>query len=204
MTARALRRGAVPRRILAALLGMAALTALWDFAPRGAPPPPPPLSADLAQIAARRAEAAFADAQALWAELFRAELGRDYAPAELRHFSRTTPSICAGTVAAAGPFYCAATRIVATDLAFLDALGGRLRQDAQRGAAVFVARIVAAHVEAELDSAGSPSETAETERADCLAGVWAHHAAPRIGAVSPDLYGRMLTSAREVAAEAGT
>jgi len=188
-----------PRRLAAWGLGFGALTVaalagLWA-AGMSAPPPLAPLSAERAQLAAMRAEAAFADAERFWAARFPAELGRDYPPAQLRHFSRLTESPCAGAAAAAGPFYCAATGVVAADLAFLDGLGQRLRADAERASATFVARASAAHAQAVLGAA------AGAEAGDCLAGVWARDAARRIGEVSPDLYGRMLVSAREVAAE---
>ncbi len=190
-----------PRRLGAgggaAVLALAALAAVWALAPGGAPAPAP-LDAAAARIAALRAEAAFADAERVWTARFRAELGRAYPPAGLRHFSRTTGTPCAGTALAAGPFYCAATGEVAADLAFLDGLGRRLRADAERATAAFVARASAAHAQAAL---GAP---AGAEAGDCLAGVWAGDAAPRIGAVSPDLYGRMLVSAREVAQDGTT
>ena len=175
-------------------LTLAVLAGLWVVG-SGPPPPKVPLSAERAQLAALRAEAAFADAERVWAARFPAELGRDYPPAQLRHFSRLTETPCAGAEAAAGPFYCAATGMVATDLAFLDGLGRRLRADAERASATFVARASAAHAQAVLGPAAGP------DTGDCLAGVWARDAEPRIGAVSPDLYGRMLVSAREVAQE---
>ncbi len=189
-----------PRRLAAWGLGLGgltvvALTGLWAFGSWGAASAPPPLSAERAQVAAVRAEAAFADAERFWSARFPAEVGRSYPGATLRHFSRLTETACAGGAAAAGPFYCAETGVVATDLAFLDGLGRRLRADAERAAAVFVARASAAHAQAALGA--QPS----AETGDCLVGVWARDAAPRIGAVSPDLYGRMLVSAREVAAE---
>lgn len=182
---------------VAACIGLAALAALAALPPGGAQLAPP-LDANAAQIAGRRAEAAFADAERVWTARFRSELGRAYAPAEVRYFSGKTESTCAGSEAVAGPFYCAATGVVALDLAFLDGLGRRLRADAERASAVFVARASAAHAQADLGLSGGSAQ------ADCLAGVWAGDAAPRIGAVSPDLYGRMLVSAREVADEGAT
>lgn len=189
-------QGPVKAGIVAATLALAGLGGWWATGP-GRAAAPPPLAGERAELAARRADVAFADAQAVWAARFRAELGRVYAPTELRHFARATESACVAPRKAVGPHYCDATGVAAADLAFLDGLGRRLRNDAERAAALFVARLSAAHAAAQLGLSDRP------EAADCLAGVWARDAAARIGPVAPDLYGRMLTSAREVLRETG-
>jgi predicted metalloprotease len=189
------RRVGLPRLgLAAAVLGLAAVAGLGAFGPWSAPGPAP-LSGDRAELAARRAEAAFADAERHWARRFRDELGRDYPPAELRFFSRAKPRPCGGDGVATGPFHCAESGTAFVDLAMLDALGARLRRDAERGAALFVGRVAAGHAQAALGEPADASARARAERGDCLAGVWARHASAALGEPTPDLYGRMLAAA---------
>lgn len=187
-----------PRRAVwasgVAALAVAALAVVWAFGPGGAIAPEP-LSGERARVAALRAEAVFEDAERFWAARFSAEAGRAYAPATLRTFSRRTETRCAGGASASGLFHCAADGVVAADLAFLDGLGRRQRADAERATASFVARAVAGHAQALL---GMPPGA---ETGDCLVGLWAADAAPRIGLVSADVYGQMLVSAQEVLRE---
>jgi len=217
-------RAANARRIgLAALAGtaltLALIAGLWAFGPRlGAisalmpgNEPPGPMSAERADVTARRAAAAAADADRFWAARLRAETGRAHAPAALRHFIAETPSPCAGPAHAAGPFYCPETRMISLDLAALDQIAKRLRVEGERAAALFTARVVAVHVQGTLglldarDRAGRGAAARETRaldrglalHADCLAGLWARAAEPRMGPVTPDLYGRVIAAARE-------
>lgn len=143
----------------------------------------------------------------------RTEQGRPYTPATLRHFIGETPSPCAGSAHAAGPFYCPETRMVSLDLGFLEQVSRRLRVEGERAAALFLARVVAVHVQGELgllaarEQAGRYAAARETRaldrglalHADCLAGLWARHAETRMGPVNPDFYGRILAAARDIA-----
>jgi uncharacterized protein len=208
--------------LLGAVVTVAVVAGLWAFGPRlGAisalmpgNEPPGPMTAERADVTARRAAAAAADAQGFWAARLRAEAGREYTPAALRHFIGETPSPCAGADHAAGPFYCPDTRMLSLDLGFLEQVSRRLRVEGDRAAALFVARVVAVHVQGELgllearERAGRSAATRATRaldrglalHADCLTGFWARHAEPAMGPVTPDLWGRVVTAARGVAA----
>jgi predicted metalloprotease len=114
-----------------------------------------------------------------------------------------------------GPFYCPETGTAAFDLAFLDALGARLKQERDLGLALYAARVAAEHLQRELgllDAAALEligSRRGERRaigaglalQADCLAGAWAAAAAPRIGPVPDGLYGQMVWSSRNLVAD---
>ncbi len=178
----------------ACLLAIGCVWSIWPDASTGAAEAT--LPAARADLAARRTGSAARDAQIVWVRRFHAELGRDYAMANVRNFVRQAPSACSGASLAEGPFYCEAAAELGLDLDFFDRLGGRFQRDAERVSAVFVARVVASHAQAALGWSGA-------EAGDCLAGVWAADAAARIGDVQPDLYGRLLVSAGEIVGEAG-
>lgn len=163
---------------VAAVLGGLAGLAL-GMAP--GPEPPPPLSAQEADLAARRSELVFDAAEAVFAARFEAELGRAYAPVRLRHFVRATSTACAGARAASGPFFCDETREAAVDLAVIHALEPRLRKEAGVGIALVAARVAAGHAALALGPRAD---------ADCLTGVFAQDAG--LGGVSAVTYGRAL------------
>lgn len=172
------------RAAMALGIGLA-LIALGLVALRFSPgaPPPPPLAAEAADLAARRSEVVFDAAEALFAARLKAELGRDHAPLRLRHFIRRTQTPCAGARAASGPFYCAEGGEAAMDLAVVVALEPRLRKQAGAGIVMVSARLAAAHAARALGPGAD---------ADCLAGVFAGHAAPEVGEITPQVYGRIL------------
>lgn len=170
-------RAATALGVAAVLGGLAGLA--LGLAP-GAEPPPP-LSAQEADLAARRSELVFDRAEATFAARFEAELGRGYAPLRLRHFVRATSTACAGARAASGPFFCEETREAAVDLAVIHALEPRLRKEAGAGIALVSARVAAGHAALALGPGAD---------ADCLTGVFAQDAG--LGAVSARTYGRAL------------
>jgi predicted metalloprotease len=169
------------------------------------------VSGDRAEVIVRQTEVAFADAEAFWRRRLQAA-GVGYAPARLVFFTGTTATPCAGGTAVSGPFYCPESGTAAVDLAFLDALGPRLERAEELGIALVAVRLAAEHVQRELgvlDAAalrllGAPrGRRAEVAaalalQADCLAGVWAAAAEPRIGRIPGDLYGRLIWSARNI------
>lgn len=152
-----------------------------------------------------------ADTEEVWAQIFAAELGRDYRPATLVLFSGVTQSPCGGASGATGPFYCPADRKVYLDTRFFDTLAHQLGARGDFAAAYVVAHEVAHHVQNELgileqvNAARARASTAQSNalsvrvelQADCLAGVWARHAAESFGSVEPgDVAEAMNAAAR--------
>ena len=191
------RAPATPRRwrlglllVLAAGFGLGGL-GLWATL-RG-DPPRPPLSADRAEVMARRVAVALDDVQASWDRALPRAFGHSYRPAELVLVSGPTEACGAGGTHA--PFYCRETRQAVVDLAFLDALGERLRRQEEIGTALVVARILAEHVQAEIGL------NTELLQADCLTGAWAASAEDRLGPVPPGFYRQLILVSRNVRAD---
>jgi predicted metalloprotease len=190
-----------PRRravvVVAASVG--AILGIWAWSWLYPPASPAPLPADRAEVIARRIGVVLADTTGVWRRVLRLEAGRTYEPPELVLFGRGTPSPCAGTGLAAGPFYCRAGRTAAFDLAFLDNLSARLRRQADLGLALVVARVAAVHVQGELGTLDQGRDDAALAlQADCLAGVWAAAAAGGLGPVPTGFYADLVRIGRNV------
>lgn len=167
------------------------------------------------QSIVRRTEIAVADSEAVWRRALPDSFRRGYSDADIVFFSRATGTPCAGGGMVSGPFYCPESGVAAFDLAFLDALGARLRNDRDLGLALYAVRVSAEHLQRQLgllDAASlemigvgrgerSAVRTRLTLQADCLTGVWAAAAAPRIGPVPEGLYGQMVWSSRNLVAD---
>jgi predicted metalloprotease len=130
-----------------------------------------------------------ADTEDTWGRIF-ANSGRRYEPPRLVLFTQATPSACGMGQAAMGPFYCPVDRQVYLDLAFFRALSQRFGAPGDFAQAYVVAHEVGHHVQNLLGIAekvhgirrqASPEQANALSvlmelQADCLAGVWAHHA----------------------------
>jgi uncharacterized protein len=199
------------------LVALAAVLGAWVWADaRPTAPMRTLLPADRAEGIVRRTEVAFADAESVWGRAMRAKPPREYRRADVVFFSRATASACA-TTPVSGSFYCPDTGVAAFDLLFLDTLGERLQRQRDLGLALYAARVSAQHLQRELgvlDRAavelvgarrGRRAEiaTALTLQADCLAGVWAAAAEPRLGPVPDGFWNELVWSARNVAADLG-
>jgi predicted metalloprotease len=163
----------------------------------------------------RRTEIAVADAEGVWRRALPEGFRGRYAEPGLVFFSRMTGTPCAGGGMVSGPFYCPETGVAAFDLAFMDALGARLRNGRDLGLALYVVRLSAEHLQrqlglldaASLEMIGARRDERRAVRtrlslqADCLTGVWAAHAAPRIGQVPEGFYRQMVWSARTLVAD---
>ncbi|MCB9687418.1 MAG: neutral zinc metallopeptidase [Alphaproteobacteria bacterium] len=127
-----------------------------------------------------------ASTEDVWGEL----LGPRYVPPSMVLFTDRVASACGRQSAAVGPFYCPGDAKVYLDLAFFDELSRRLGAPGDFAQAYVIAHEVGHHVQnvtgveeqVRRRQAADPSaENAWSVRmelqADCLAGVWGHHAA---------------------------
>jgi predicted metalloprotease len=130
-----------------------------------------------------------ADTEDTWSALF-AERGASYREPELVLFEHMVQSACGFAQAAVGPFYCPEDQQVYLDLAFFRELSERFGAPGDFARAYVVAHEVGHHVQTLLgiadDVRTAQAQSSRTEsnaiqvrmelQADCLAGVWAHHA----------------------------
>jgi uncharacterized protein len=133
--------------------------------------------------------------EAQWQKIF-AQAGKEYEAPTLVMFSGATRSACGFAQSAMGPFYCPNDRKVYLDTSFFQDLERRFRacdagsKSCQFSQAYVIAHEVGHHVQnltgilpkvqrmqQSMDGADSNSIQVRVElQADCLAGVWAHHA----------------------------
>ena len=150
---------------------------------QGSPGGPP--SDELGQFAA----VVLADTEETWPGLF-ANLGARYVPPTLVLFNDAVSSACGFNSAAVGPFYCPGDSKVYIDLGFFSELERRFGAPGDFAQAYVLAHEVCHHVQNQLgisaevrrrqasmsrSDANAMSVRVELQ-ADCLAGVWAHHA----------------------------
>ena len=130
-----------------------------------------------------------ADTEDVWKDVF-SKAGKQYQEPHLVLFRGATPTACGTGQAAMGPFYCPGDQKVYIDLAFYETLKNRLGAPGDFAQAYVIAHEVGHHVQnllgisAKMDQMrGRVSQTEYNAlsvrlelQADCLAGVWAHHA----------------------------
>ncbi|MCB1740279.1 MAG: neutral zinc metallopeptidase [Gammaproteobacteria bacterium] len=130
-----------------------------------------------------------ADTEDTWNALFSAG-GARYEEPRLVMFRGSVSSACGFASAAAGPFYCPGDRKVYLDLAFFEELERRFDAPGDFAQAYVIAHEVGHHVQTLLGISeqvhaarrgASRSEANAIQvrmelQADCLAGLWAHHA----------------------------
>ena len=121
--------------------------------------------------------------QTFWTEEF-ARRGAQYIPADTVIFTGATQGACGYATGAVGPFYCPEDQMVYLDLAFFTELTTRFGAQGGPFAEAYVlsheyghhVQNLAGLLEASGGS-GPQSMSVQIElQADCLAGVWAHHA----------------------------
>ncbi len=130
-----------------------------------------------------------ADTEDIWSSLFQSA-GRRYQEPKLVLFSGGVQSACGMASAAVGPFYCPGDSQVYIDLVFFRDLKDRFGAPGDFAQAYVIAHEVAHHVQNELGISKQVQrlrqQVSETEsnalsvrtelQADCLSGVWTHHA----------------------------
>ncbi len=126
----------------------------------------------------------------VWKEVLPAQKGIRFEPPRLVVFSRVTRSGCGVAQSQMGPFYCPADRKVYLDTSFFAKMKQQLGGGGDFAYAYVIAHEVAHHIENQL---GILTKVHQAKRrvskvqanalsvrvelmADCLAGVWAHHA----------------------------
>ncbi|MCX7890258.1 MAG: neutral zinc metallopeptidase [Rhodobacteraceae bacterium] len=147
------------------------------------------------EAAAQFVSVALKDTETVWSDIFASELGRRYSPAVLVLFKGATASACGGASAQTGPFYCPVDKKVYLDTDFFATLQRELGAGGDFAAAYVVAHEIGHHVQDELgilekvNAVRARSSEAQSNalsvrvelQADCLAGVWARHAAEKLG-----------------------
>ncbi|TCK30449.1 hypothetical protein EV667_0539 [Ancylobacter aquaticus] len=130
-----------------------------------------------------------AQTEDVWTPLFKGE-GSAYREPGLVLFSGATRSACGSANSAVGPFYCPRDQKIYLDTAFFTELNKRFNAPGDFAAAYVIAHEVGHHVENQIglleqvqtrQRQASPTEANALSvrvelMADCLAGVWAHHA----------------------------
>ena len=129
------------------------------------------------------------DTEETWNRIFQSA-GRRYQEPVLVLFEGQVQSACGGASAASGPFYCPADQKVYLDLSFFRELDQRFGAPGDFAAAYVIAHEVGHHVQTLLGVSRSVREQQQGQgraganqlsvamelQADCLAGVWGHHA----------------------------
>jgi predicted metalloprotease len=160
-----------------------------DVSQVGYEPRPAPQTGGAQDEQAEFVSVVLADTEDTWRALFRS-MGREYRDPKLVLFTGAVPSACGMAAAAVGPFYCPADQKVYLDLDFLRTLRDRFGAPGDFAQAYVIAHEVGHHVQTLLGiservmARRSRADRAEANalsvrqelQADCLAGVWAHHA----------------------------
>ena len=208
--------GIVAIVVVAALLGVNPMELLGPqtgggFAPGEAPRSAPAQLSQAEREAGEFVSVVLADTEEVWDEVFRDELGRDYAAPVLVLFSGATTSPCGQASAATGPFYCPLDRKVYLDTDFFVTLRRQLGAGGDFAQACVVAHEVGHHVQNELGllekvqrakarmtGTEAAAVSVRTElMADCLAGLWTARAEERFGILEPgDVEEAMNAAAR--------
>jgi hypothetical protein len=131
-----------------------------------------------------------AQTEDVWKEVLPAQKGIRYVQPKLALFSGSTRSACGAAEAAMGPFYCPLDQKVYLDTSFFREMQNKLGGGGDFAYAYVIAHEIGHHVENVLgilpkvqqaqQNADQRQANALSVRvelmADCLAGVWAHHA----------------------------
>ena len=124
--------------------------------------------------------------QAFWEDELPRALDREWQPTQTVLYAGSTPSACGTASNSVGPFYCPSDRLVYVDADFFAVLTDRFGADDGALAQEYVVAHEYGHAlqdqlgllgRAQEDRQGADSGAVRVElMADCLAGVWAHHA----------------------------
>jgi predicted metalloprotease len=138
---------------------------------------------------ARFVATVLADTEDVWRAQFR-QMNATYRDPKLVLFRNAYPTACGQGQAAMGPFYCPGDQKVYIDLSFYETMKTRLGAPGDFAQAYVIAHEVGHHVQnlmgitekvdamrGRVSAAQQNAMSVRLElQADCLAGVWAHHA----------------------------
>ncbi len=172
--------GQDPRDLIGMAEGPSSSVETGPSSPGGAPPD---------DEESRFAKVILGSTEDVWGEIFQ-RMDRTYQPPVLVLFSSEVDSACGYTTSAVGPFYCPADQQVYLDLSFFSDLSQRFGAPGDFARAYVVAHEVGHHVQQQLgisDQVARLRQQVDREQAnglsvrmelqaDCLAGVWGHHA----------------------------
>ena len=130
-----------------------------------------------------------ADTEDTWTALFRKK-GETYQEPRLVLFRDVVKSACGMAQSAMGTFYCPGDQQVYIDLGFYDQLKNRFKAPGDFAQAYVIAHEVGHHIQTLVgisssvqaarkklsEAEGNKLSVRQELQADCLAGVWAHHA----------------------------
>jgi uncharacterized protein len=150
-----------------------------------APAAGPPANDQMGQFVAT----VLADTEDVWTDQFR-KSNEVYRAPKLVLFNGSFPTACGMGQAAMGPFYCPGDQKVYIDLRFYDLMKSRMGAPGDFAQAYVIAHEVGHHVQnlmgitGKVDSMRGRVSEAQMNalsvrvelQADCLSGVWAHHA----------------------------
>lgn len=153
-----------------------------------------------------------ADTEAVWADVFRTQVGQGYVPPTLVLFKGSTQSACGGASAATGPFYCPPEKKAFLDTSFFTTLEQRLGAGGDFAAAYVVAHEIAHHVQNELGILGQANrlraQVSEADanqisvrielQADCLSGIWARGAQNKFDSLERGDIAEAMNAAKQI------
>ena len=160
-----------------------------------------------------RMQATALSLDAFWSEALPAQAGIEYVPPPFQLFSQATATGCGDATSAVGPFYCPGDRQVYLDLSFFREMETRFAAAGDFAQAYVIAHEVGHHVQtllgvsARVNAARQRGERVEGDngllvrqelQADCLAGVWAHHAQQRLNWLEPGDLEEALNAANAI------
>jgi len=159
----------------------------------------------------RFAAIVLADTEDTWRDLL-PRIGHRYDDPRLVLFTGAVQSACGTTSSAVGPFYCPGDHKVYLDLSFFNDMSERLGASGDFAQAYVIAHEVGHHVQNLLGIAAKVNrlqrQASETEgnalsvrmelQADCLAGVWGHHAKRERNLIEPGDFEEGLRAAAAI------
>ncbi len=158
------------------------------------------------------ASVVLADTETTWNEL----LGTGYREPTMVLFSGQVRSACGFNTAAAGPFYCPADSKVYLDLSFFNQLERRFGAPGDFAQAYVIAHEVGHHIQNQMGISeqvqrarqqvsreqGNELSVRLELQADCLAGVWGHHAKRQRNLIEPGDFEEGLKAAAAIGDDA--